>query len=293
MSSTPQPGIALPVPAHSRYLSFQLRGADAKRVREALSGIAVDDNLVVGLGLSTVLTLNGAIPGLTTMAPRVAPGIDVPSTPSALWCWLRGDDRGELAIRAGALVESLAEAFALEEIVDGFKYGEGRDLTGYMDGTENPQGEDAARAAFLQGASAHLDGSSFVGVQKWLHDLPGFNARSEAERDNTFGRTLAGDVELDDAPPSAHVKRTAQEDFEPEAFVLRRSMPWVDGVEEGLVFVAFGHSLDAFDALMNRMCGMDDGITDSLFSFTRPLTGAYYWCPPLSADRLDLAALPG
>jgi putative iron-dependent peroxidase len=97
---------------------------------------------------------------------------------------------------------------------------------------------------------------------------------------------------MDDAPPSAHVKRTAQESFEPEAFVVRRSMPWADGARAGLVFVAFGHSFDAFEAQMRRMVGEEDGITDALFGFTRPLTGAYFWCPPVgAAGRLDLRAL--
>ena len=88
-----------------------------------------------------------------------------------------------------------------------------------------------------------------------------------------------------------HVKRTAQEDFDPHAFVVRRSMPWADEAEQGLVFVAFGHSLDAYAALLQRMVGADDGIPDALFSFTRPISGAYFWCPPLRDGRLYLKAL--
>jgi putative iron-dependent peroxidase len=87
------------------------------------------------------------------------------------------------------------------------------------------------------------------------------------------------------------VKRTAQETFDPEAFVLRRSMPWAEGARAGLVFVAFGRSFDAFEAQLNRMMGLEDGVTDALFRFTRPVTGAYYWCPPAKGARLDLRAL--
>ena len=73
--------------------------------------------------------------------------------------------------------------------------------------------------------------------------------------------------------------------------MLRRSMPWADDSWEGLVFVSFGKSLNAFEALLNRMVGADDGVTDALFRFTRPVTGSYFWCPPLLDGRLDLEAL--
>lgn len=68
-------------------------------------------------------------------------------------------------------------------------------------------------------------------------------------------------------------------------------MPWSEGERAGLMFVAFGRSFDAFEAQLCRMVGCDDGISDALFTFTRPLTGAYFWCPPLSSGHLDLRAL--
>jgi putative iron-dependent peroxidase len=124
-------------------------------------------------------------------------------------------------------------------------------------------------------------------------DAPARPFRGDERRpaDLSIGRHRAGNEEIDDAPPSAHVKRTAQESFSPPAFVLRRSMPWASGLESGLVFVAFGRSLDAFEAQLRRMLGLEDGIVDALFRFTRPLTGAYYWCPPLADGRLDLRVL--
>ena len=116
------------------------------------------------------------------------------------------------------------------------------------------------------------------------------------EQDNTVGRRCSDNEELEDAPESAHVKRTAQESFEPEAFVVRRSMPWWSVSPQGedrsgLMFSAFGSSFNAFEAQMRRMLGMDDGISDALFAFSRPLTGSYFWCPPVKEGRLDLRVL--
>jgi putative iron-dependent peroxidase len=179
----------------------------------------------------------------------------------------------------------------LETTIDAFQHRNSRDLTGYEDGTENPTGQKAVEAATVKGRGPGLDGSSFVAVQKWVHDLDRFEAMAEEERDNVIGRRRRDNKELEDAPESAHVKRTAQESFDPEAFVLRRSMPWADESTHGLVFVAFGKSFDAFEAQLDRMVGSEDEITDALFRFTRPVTGNYFWCPPMAKAGLDLSAL--
>jgi putative iron-dependent peroxidase len=288
-----QPGILAPVPRLARYLTFELvPGGDLRGALGRLAGAVDLAATVVGVGRSIVLALGRDVPGLRDFPARAGAGIDVPSTPAALWCWLRGDDRGELVHRTRAIEAALAPALCTGAIIDAFQYDASRDLTGYEDGTENPAGDDAVAAATLAGAGSGLYGSSYVAVQQWLHDLDRFSRLSQAEQDATFGRRREDNEEMDDAPASAHVKRTAQESFDPEAFVVRRSMPWADGARAGLVFVAFGHSFDAFEAQMRRMAGEEDGITDALFGFTHPLTGAYFWCPPVGpAGKLDLRAL--
>ena len=141
---------------------------------------------------------------------------------TALWCWLRGEsDRGELIHRSLELERVFDPALELAHVVDGFKHdptpaGLGRDLSGYEDGTENPAGDDAVAAAIVTGRGPGLDGSSFAAVQKWQHDLVGFASMSQTERDEIIGRRLSDNEEIEDAPESAHVKRTAQESFEPE-----------------------------------------------------------------------------
>jgi len=277
----------------ARYVTLHLRpGADA---RSALctwrDQLEADERTVVGLGASLVEALGQSIPALRTSPSFTGPGIDVPSTPASIWCWLRGADRGDLVHATRRLADSLASAFEVEQVIDAFRHGSGRDLTGYEDGTENPTGDDAVAAGICSSDAAGLSGSSFVAVQQWVHDLTRFEAMPQPDRDHVIGRRLQDNEELDDAPTSAHVKRTAQESFEPEAFILRRSMPWADADRAGLVFVAFGHSFDAFEAQLRRMVGAEDGITDALFRFTRPITGAYYWCPPVADGRLDLRGL--
>lgn len=288
---TNQTAILQPVPRHAVYLTCDLlRETSLLQVIEVLQNINIAGD-VVGIGQSLLDRFNQSVPGLKSMPQFASKNINLPSSGTDLWCWLRGDDRGELLHRSRRIIQQLSPAFDLIEIVDSFRYAEGRDLTGYEDGTENPQDEAAVDAAICTSDDQSINGSSFVAVQQWLHDLDAFQAFSTEQQDNIIGRRRSDNAELDDAPESAHVKRTAQESFDPQAFLLRRSMPWSKKLQAGLMFVAFGHSFDAFESQLNRMTGIEDGIEDGLFQFSSVLTGAYYWCPPLIQGRLNLAAI--
>ena len=289
-----QAGILQPVPSQARYLFFSL--AQPQALRPALSrlaGIADGTRVVAMIGAGTVAAFGAQVPGLHEMADLSGPDAKVPVTPTALCLWLRGEDRGDLVRLTHILEKFLAPAFHPDRVIDAFRHGRGpnghgRDLTGYEDGTENPDAEEASAVALVGEGEAAPAGSSFVAVQRWRHNMPKFDAMTRAQQDACIGRERHSNEEMDDAPASAHVKRTAQENFEPEAFVLRRSMPWTEGNEGGLVFVAFGHSFDAFEAQLRRMSGAEDGITDGLFRFTQPETGAYFWCPGVRGGQLDL-----
>ena len=242
-----QPGILNENTPLARYLSFSIYSkADVKDVLKELTDFINIENTVIGLGYSLVDALGQSITGLSIMPARSADGVEIPSTPAALWCWLKGNDRGELFHRSLEIEKLLAPAFVINDVIDSFQYEQNRDLSGYEDGTENPQGDDAIEAAIVQGCGAGIDGSSFVAVQQWHHDFEKLKSMTTKQRDDVIGRHIRDNEEFEEAPESAHVKRSAQESFEPEAFMLRRSMPWSDGMEAGLVFVAFGKSFQAF-----------------------------------------------
>jgi putative iron-dependent peroxidase len=293
MSMLPaQPGILAPVPRAARYLTLTLKeGAQPGAALRALAKGADGKACVVGLGEPLLRVLDGTIAGMRPFPSYAGAKVETPSTPAALWCWLRGEERGEIVLRSLELQRALAQSFQASGVIDAFRHGRGLDLTGFEDGTENPKGAKAVAAAVSDDASPGLRGSSFVAVQQWVHDFAAFAAMTGRQQDNAIGRRRRDNKELDSAPPSSHVKRTAQETFAPEAFVLRRSMPWADATGAGLNFVAFGKSLDAFEAQLRRMTGAEDGTVDALYTFTRPVTGAYFWCPPVKRKGLDLRAI--
>ena len=287
--SQSQVGILQPLPAHATYLHFDLNNTvDKDAVHQALQNVQrlVDgERIVLGVGasLATLLKLN--IIGLRDFTGIPESKVELPATPTALWLWLRESDRGQLVHQQLRIQQALAPAFVLQQQIDGFKFDNGRDLSGYEDGTENPQDEHAIAVAI------DVDGGSYVATQKWLHHFDRLAHMSRDEQDDMVGRRQSDNEELDDAPESAHVKRTAQENFEPEAFVLRRSMPWSAGKDAGFYFVAFATSFQAFEAQLRRMSGAEDGITDALFKFTQPLTTSYFWCPPMKDKQLSLDLL--
>lgn len=286
MKSKAQPSVLAERPPVGRTLTFRiapetdLEGA-LRRIRD---GLSIDCG-VTAIGEPVVLALGRTLDGLRTFPAMSGPACSVPSTQEALCFLLRGKDRGIVFDLTQHIMELVRDAFLLVDSNDTFTYHGGKDLTRFEDGTENPKGKAAVQAAIRP------DGSSFLVVQRWVHDLARFRGFDDERRDLLIGRRADNNEEIEDAPESAHVKRTAQEDFDPPAFMVRRSMPWANATQEGLEFIAQVESLDRFEIMMRKMVGLEDGIVDGLFTFSRPVTGGYYWCPPVADGKLDLATL--
>jgi putative iron-dependent peroxidase len=285
-----QSSILAPTPPAGRFLTLGLvPGAPARAALERVADLRVGDGYVVGVGDPLLRAAGVHLDELRPFPALSGPGGAFPSAQGALWLFFAGRDAGEILHRTRKVIAELGEPFRIDEDVATFLYAEGRDLSGYEDGTENPKGARAAEVALFTGKPG-MAGSSFVAAQRWVHDLPRIEKLAPQERDYIVGRDRESNEELADAPSSAHVKRSAQESFEPTAFMLRRSMPWGDVREHGLYFVAYAASLDPYERVLRRMIGLDDGIVDGLLRFTRPISGGYYWCPPLIGDRLNLSA---
>lgn len=166
-----------------------------------------------------------------------------------------------------------------------FRFFDGRDMTGFIDGTENPQfPDDRAETALLpEDAEAFADGS-FIFAQRYIHDLAKWQQLKVDAQEQVFGRTKLESIELDDdvKPSNAHVARTVVEDEDGEEMeILRHSLPYGDGKgEQGLFFVAYTNNLSIIDAMLQRMFGTSgDGIHDRLLHFTTAIDGAYYFAP--------------
>jgi putative iron-dependent peroxidase len=167
----------------------------------------------------------------------------MPATPHALWTYVPGDAPGAVFEVTERLERELGPYLRIAQSASLFSYRQGRDLTGYRDGSANPKGEAVHAAAFMDAARGAPANASFALVQRWLHFRDRFRGLSDSARDHVIGRGAEQDDELPEAPASAHIRRTEQESYSPAAFMFRRSMPWGDGRRHGLQFIAFMNDL--------------------------------------------------
>lgn len=166
-----------------------------------------------------------------------------------------------------------------------FRNFDGRDLTGFIDGTENPQfPDDRAETALLSADAGVFADGSFVFAQRFAHDLEKWKKLKVDAQEQVIGRTKLESIELDDAvkPPNAHVARAIVEDEDGEELaILRHSLPYGDGRgEQGLFFIAYTNNLSIIDNMLLQMFGNSgDGIHDRLLHFVSAKDGAYYFAP--------------
>lgn len=166
-----------------------------------------------------------------------------------------------------------------------FRYLDGRDLTGFIDGTENPQfPDDRAETALLGEDSGIFEDGSFIFAQRYVHELEKWKRLKVDAQENVIGRSKLDSIEMDDEhkPENAHIARVVIEDNEGEELeILRHSLPYGDGQgEQGLFFIAYTKDLTRIDRMLVNMFGTQgDGIHDRLLHFVTPIDGAYFFAP--------------
>lgn len=166
-----------------------------------------------------------------------------------------------------------------------FRYLDGRDLTGFIDGTENPQfPDDRAETALLGEDSGIFEDGSFIFAQRYVHELEKWKRLKVDAQENVIGRSKLESIEMDDEhkPENAHIARVVIEDNEGEELeILRHSLPYGDGQgQQGLFFIAYTKDLTRIDRMLVNMFGTQgDGIHDRLLHFVTPMDGAYFFAP--------------
>jgi porphyrinogen peroxidase len=193
----------------------------------------------------------------------------------------------ELAMRITA---RLAGTAVVVDEVHGFRYFDDRDLMGFVDGTENPAGDVAIDATLIGEEDAAFAGGSYVIVQKYLHDLQGWNALPTETQELIVGRKKLSDIELDDSvkPTSAHSALTVIEENGKEIKILRDNMPFgrVSQGEFGTYFIGYSRSPRTTEQMLQNMfVGRPPGNYDRLLDFSRAVTGSLFFVP--SATFLD------
>ncbi len=193
----------------------------------------------------------------------------------------RHDLNWELAMR---LRRRLGAALSVIEEVRGFTYLDSRDMTGFIDGTENPKTEAERTAVAIIGSEdADFAGGSYIFVQRWVHDLEKWRTLADTDQELIIGRRKADSVELADElkPPTAHIARVVIEENGEELHIVRHSFPYGTVSEHGLFFIAYCKTPDIPERMLGRMMGAGDGLRDRLLEFSRAVSGAHFFAPSL------------
>jgi porphyrinogen peroxidase len=209
------------------------------------------------------------------------------ATPGDLLFHIRAEREDLCFELATQIMMKLGNAVFPADEVHGFRYFDARDLLGFVDGTENPANEAAIDAAIVGEEDLMFAGGSYVIVQKYLHDLKGWNALSTEAQEKIIGRAKHSDVELDDAikPTSAHNALTTIVENGKEVKILRQNMVFgqVGQAQFGTYFIGYSRSPRTIEQMLENMfVGRPPGNYDRLLDFSRAVTGTLFFVPSLS-----------
>lgn len=293
--STAQSGITAEASSNAYFLCLNIRDAAAARYllqhfSRQLNNCAQrypDSRLrgVIAIGSEAWdKVFTGTKPARLMPFPELTNGaINAPHTPCDLFIHLRSERHDINFELARELLQEVDGGLELVEEIHGFRYLDSRDLTGFVDGTENPQGEDRARVA-LCNESGPLAHGSYIHTQRYVHDLPRWEQLDLEEQEDTIGRTKADNIEYAsaDKPLTAHIKRAnIKNDDGSSVELLRHSMPYGGVDEHGLFFVSYAGDSRNFERILESMIHGDGHHTDHLLNYTRAVTGAAFFAPPI------------
>jgi putative iron-dependent peroxidase len=277
---SPQAGIfALGTASHA-YLELDGRGdgdlvqavASLREPRTTMGGV----NLVAGFR-----------PELWPAdVPEALHGFDdavglMPATQHDAVLWISGASYDVVFDVARAALAVLAPVATVAEETSSWPYRHDLDLTGFIDGTENPTLMDAPEIVLVPEGRPGAGGTILL-LQKWEHDAAAWEALPVASQEAVIGRRKADSVELDDKPADSHVASTDQDTF---GHVFRRNMPYGTVTNHGTMFVGFCAEQRPLEAMLESMAGLTSGTRDALTRYMHPLTGAYYFVPSSDALR--------
>lgn len=212
-------------------------------------------------------------------------GHHAPANQHDLWLWINGSSQDVVFEHTRAAAKAIEAVALVANEQTAFVHRDSRDLTGFIDGTANPPLLEAPMAALVPDGQPGAGGSHVLAM-RWVHNLNAFEALPVSEQERVFGRTKAESIELADdvKPTTAHIARVEIEDEAGvELPIYRRSVPYGTVAEHGLYFVAFAADRSRFDTMLGRMFGTaGDGQHDRLTDFSRPVSGAFYYAPPLN-----------
>lgn len=199
---------------------------------------------------------------------------------------------------AGRILKAMGGAVTVVDEVHGFRFFDNRDLLGFVDGTENPDGPLAVSATQIGDEDPDFAGSCYVHVQKYLHTMSSWDALSVTEQEPVIGRTKLEDIELDEdkKPANSHIALNVITDSDgTELKIVRHNMPFgeVGKAEYGTYFIGYSRAPEVTERMLRNMfLGDPPGNTDRILDFSTAITGGLFFTPPSISSTIRRPARP-
>jgi porphyrinogen peroxidase len=208
-------------------------------------------------------------------------GFTMPATQHDAVLWLSGSAYDVVFDVGRAAIAELRGLAAVADETSSWPYRHDLDLTGFIDGTENPTLVEAPDVVLVPDGEPGAGGTVLL-LQKWAHDIEAWESLPVETQEAVIGRTKADSIELEDRPADSHAASTDQDDF---GKIFRRNTPYGGVTDHGTMFVGFAASQVPLARMLESMAGLVSGTRDALTRYTTPLTGAYYFVPSTDALR--------
>ena len=300
--ATPQGAILTSLGEHQWYVHLsRTEGADLGVIKGALSALREDTesqgvNLCIMFGPTLLADLTDDIPADFLPYPgyQSSDGKEAKATQEELLIWVHSDHKDRNWDTQFKFRTAVSGHMAVARETIAWVYGASLDLTGFIDGTGNPEPEDQHDRAIVPEGEPGA-GGSFAIAQRWVHDLNYFNSLSHEDQENLFGRTKADSTRLDKQVPTSHLSHvelregeTADATKPKRGEIVRRSTPYAlhDGTV-GLYFLGFCREQAPLRERMEAIYGMNGQVRDALTDYSTPASGSFYFAP--SAEVLDAA----
>lgn len=211
-----------------------------------------------------------------------------PSTPGDVLLHIRADTMDVCFQLADRMLQEFGSAVTVVDEVHGFQYFDNRDLLGFVDGTENPNGSTAAAAVQIGAEDPDFAGASYVHIQKYVHEMTDWRSLSVEEQQRVIGRTKLDDIEMaDDVKPSnSHIALNVITDEDGnELKIVRRNMPFgeLGSGEFGTYYIGYCADPAITERMLTNMfIGDPPGNTDRILDFSTAVTGGMFFVPTIS-----------
>jgi len=199
----------------------------------------------------------------------------MPATQHDAVLWLSGSAYDVIFDTSRAAIAELRGLGSVADETSSWPYRHDLDLTGFIDGTENPTLVEAPEVVLIPEGAPGAGGTVLL-LQKWAHDSTAWEMLPVESQERVIGRRKLDSVELTDKADDSHVSSTDQDRF---GKIFRRNMPYGTVTEHGTMFVGFSRAQRPLAAMLENMAGLAGGTRDALTRYTRPLSGAYYFVP--------------